>query len=148
MKTALGVKYHCRRPLCWALPGSMGPTRRPQPIPFIILYLVCPINSGIFMTMTVLSWTAILKAQIWCLFGHGEYFQPQRTLIKHWYHSISFRCLVKTIWARKPAFFWKSLPSPTVGLCLSLTVGLDNVGHCKVSALPGNWWSSYNKSRR
>ena len=24
------------------------------------------------------------KAQIWCLFDHGEYIQPQRALIKHW----------------------------------------------------------------
>ena len=26
----------------------------------------------------------MLKAQIECLFGHGEYFQPQQALIKHW----------------------------------------------------------------
>ena len=46
-------------------------------------------------------------------------------------------------------FFLKIFTQPHGGnLCLLLTVGLDNVGHCKVSALLGNWWSSYNKSRR
>ena len=34
--------------------------------------------------MTVISWTAKSKAQIWDLFPHGEYFQPHRALIKHW----------------------------------------------------------------
>ena len=34
--------------------------------------------------MTVTSWTAKSKAQIWDLFAHGEYFQPHRALIKHW----------------------------------------------------------------
>ena len=34
--------------------------------------------------MTVISWTAKSKAQIWDLFAHGEYFQPHRALIKHW----------------------------------------------------------------
>ena len=36
------------------------------------------------MMMTVISGTANSKAQIWHLFTHGEYFQPQRALFKHW----------------------------------------------------------------
>ena len=36
------------------------------------------------MMMTLISGTANSKAQIWHLFTHGEYFQPQRALIKQW----------------------------------------------------------------
>ena len=34
--------------------------------------------------ITLISGTANSKAQIWHLFTHGEYFQPQRALFKHW----------------------------------------------------------------
>ena len=50
---------------------------------------ICSIQDNAYgpsniVMMTVISWTAKSKAQIWDLFAHGEYFQPHRALIKHW----------------------------------------------------------------
>ena len=49
---------------------------------------VWPIKFKLFKIMTAVSRTANLKAQIWYLFTHGEYFEAQRALT-HNYSNIS-----------------------------------------------------------